>query len=212
MANGRVLIQKPFRIDPSRPCSNAQAILAGLVGFPRQRAWHLHQNAKEAINFPILEGDFLMVGRREFGLTGIAAAAALAMKATAVADDKTGSAGHAGHGGMFSKCAEACSNCQRECDACAHHCAVQLAEGHKAHLMTLQTCLDCAALCATAAQIVSREGIFSNLACTACADACARCGKECDKHQGDKMMAACAEECRRCEKACRDMVAMAKFE
>jgi len=44
------------------------------------------------------------------------------------------------------------------------------------------------------------------LICEPCAEACSRCGKECEKFPNDQHMKRCAEECRKCEKACRDMV------
>jgi hypothetical protein len=104
------------------------------------------------------------------------------------------------------KCAAACSDCQRACDACAHHCGMMLAEGKKEHLTTLQTCQDCATVCAAAACIVARHGPFSDSICKACAEACNRCGKECDKFPNDPMMKKCADACKACEKACRDML------
>ncbi len=107
--------------------------------------------------------------RREFGLLGVSAAALSAMQATAFAAPAAEAHSHNTGG-----CAEACSDCQRECDACAHHCAMMLADGHKHHLATLQTCQDCADICATASQVVSREGVMSELICQACADACAK--------------------------------------
>jgi hypothetical protein len=157
-----------------------------------------------------------MIGRREFGLTGLAAAAALAMEKTGFAQNPFTNAkpseGHAEHGGAFAKCAEACSDCQRECDSCAHHCATRVADGEKHHMSSLQTCLDCADFCGAASRITSREGVFASLICESCAEACARCGKECEKHAGDKTMARCAEECRKCENACREMLKeVAKF-
>jgi hypothetical protein len=110
------------------------------------------------------------------------------------------------HHEAFEKCAKACTDCQRECDHCAAHCAKMLAEGKKDHLKTLRTCQDCATHCAAAAGIVARMGPFSDLICTACAEACARCGKACERFPDDKHMKRCAEECFRCEKACREML------
>lgn len=142
-----------------------------------------------------------MIGRREFGLAGLSTIALAAIEAKSLAADAKG-----GHQHMFAECAEACSDCQRECDACATHCATLLSEGKKDHLMTLQTCQDCADICSAAAQIVARNGVFGTIICAACADACAKCAGACEKHASDTMMAACAKECRECEKACRDMV------
>jgi hypothetical protein len=110
------------------------------------------------------------------------------------------------HAAVFEHCAKACSDCQRSCDSCARHCAHLVAEGKKEHLKTLGTCVDCANVCATAAQIVARQGQFSDLICKACAQACERCGKACAQYPDDRHMKACAEECRRCEQACRTML------
>jgi hypothetical protein len=81
-----------------------------------------------------------------------------------------------------------------------------VSQGKKEHLRTAGTCVDCADVCAAAAQIVARKGPFADLICTACADACKRCGDECEKHLNEPMMKQCADECRKCEKACREML------
>jgi len=104
------------------------------------------------------------------------------------------------------RCAKACNDCQRICDACSHHCVHQVANGKKDHMKTLHTCQDCAEICSAAARIVARGGPFADLICQSCAEACARCGKACEAFPDDKMMKACAEECRRCEKECREML------
>jgi hypothetical protein len=103
-------------------------------------------------------------------------------------------------------CAKACSDCQRACDTCTTYCAHLMAEGKKEYLTTLMSCQDCAAVCAAAAQIVSRGGPHSVLICECCAKACDQCGTACEKFSDDKQMKSCAEECRRCEKACRAMI------
>ncbi len=108
---------------------------------------------------------------------------------------------------QFLDCATACSDCARVCDTCEAHCANLLAEGRKEHLSTLRTCQDCAAICSAAARVVAKNGPFTDLICTACADACKRCGDACRKHaEHDTIMKKCAEECDHCEKACRDML------
>lgn len=114
------------------------------------------------------------------------------------ADDK--------HAGALEECAKACNDCQRICDMCATHCAKLIADGKKDHLTTLQTCQDCATVCSAAAGIVARKGPFSDTICSACAEACKRCGDQCDKFKDDLMMKKCADECRKCEKACREML------
>lgn len=110
------------------------------------------------------------------------------------------------HATAFEQCARACNDCELICDMCAAHCAEFVAEGKKEHLTTLQTCQDCATHCSAAACIVARKGPFSDTICQACAEACKRCGAECEKLKDDPMMQKCAEECRKCEKACREML------
>jgi hypothetical protein len=106
----------------------------------------------------------------------------------------------------FLECAKACHDCARICDACSTHCAHLIAAGKKEHLHTLHTCQDCATTCNAAAAITARAGPFSDAICTACAEACKRCGDACEKHADDAMMKACADECRKCERACREML------
>jgi hypothetical protein len=90
---------------------------------------------------------------------------------------------------------------------CAAHCTKMLAEGKKEHLDTARTCPDCATICRSASAIVIKGGPFSDLICTACADACKRCGDACEKlGANDPVMKQCADECRTCEKACRAMM------
>jgi hypothetical protein len=119
---------------------------------------------------------------------------------------QTPAGAHTAHSEALDHCAKVCNDCQRSCDACATHCAHLVAQGKNEHLRTLQTCQDCATLCVAAAQIVARQGPFTDLVCRSCAEACARCGKACEEHSSDKMMKSCAEECRRCEQACREML------
>src|SRR5882672_4130947 len=126
-----------------------------------------------------------MIPRREFALAGLSAAA-----------QEARSAAGKPRGDHFETCAAACSDCQRECDACATHCAELLAKGERHHLSTLMTCRDCADLCSAAAHIVARHGAFAALVCQSCAEACLRCAKECEQHgKDDQIMIRCAQEC-----------------
>ena len=114
---------------------------------------------------------------------------------------------HEAHvGGSYEKCAKACTHCMRECESCALHCAKLVADGKKAHLRTLGTCLDCSEFCAGAARLASRHGPISTLSCEACAKACDICGKACEKFKEDAHMERCAKACRDCAQACRTMV------
>jgi Domain of Unknown Function (DUF326) len=110
------------------------------------------------------------------------------------------------HSELFDKCAKACTDCMRECESCAHHCAHLVSEGKKDHLKTLGTCIDCSDFCATAARIVARHGGMAVLSCESCAKACDTCAKACEEHPTDEHMARCAKACRDCARACREMV------
>lgn len=124
------------------------------------------------------------------------------------ATDKAVAAQQHAHG-HFDKCAKACTDCLRECEACAHHCALMVADGKKEHLKTLGTCADCGDFCALAAKVVSRHGPMAIPTCEACARACDICGAACEKFPDDDHMKRCDRACRDCAKACREMVMQA---
>ncbi|MFO0808635.1 MAG: four-helix bundle copper-binding protein [Gemmataceae bacterium] len=146
---------------------------------------------------------------RKLLAASFAAAAAIATFAIVnglplIAEEPRGSKD--GHHAAYMECAKECGQCALACDACSAHCAMMVADGKKDHLKTLQTCQDCAAICGSAACITARTGPYSDLICTACAEACKRCGDACETQSHDAMMKKCADHCRQCEKACRDML------
>jgi hypothetical protein len=111
------------------------------------------------------------------------------------------------HMSAFMDCAKECDDCARNCNMCAAHCTKMVADGKKEHLDNVRTCIDCATICTSASAIVIKSGPFTDLICTACADACKRCGDTCAKHaEHDPIMKRCMDECRKCEKACRTML------
>lgn len=107
-------------------------------------------------------------------------------------------------------CIDACFECAQTCTACADAC---LAEDMVADLTKcIRTNLDCADICATTGNVLSRHtGYDANLTRTiveACLAACKACGDECaqhaDMHEHCKI---CADACRRCEAACTELLA-----
>ena len=138
-------------------------------------------------------------------LAGLVVIAAFPCRASAD-DEKAKAQRHEAHNAAFEKCAAECYACRRECESCSAHCVRLLASGKAEHVKTLQTCRDCGDMCACAVGIISRQGPFADLICHACAEACARCEKACDRFPDDRHMKACAEECTRCEKACQEML------
>jgi hypothetical protein len=144
------------------------------------------------------------MNRREvLGALGVTAAGLAALAGTpARADEPTGPHQH----GELDKCAKACADCMNSCTSCFHHCAHQLADGKKEHAVTMQTCNDCAEICAAAAKIVGRHGPLSGPVCDACARSCDTCAAACEKFASDEHMKACAKACRDCARACREML------
>jgi len=159
----------------------AGAVAAAAAGM--LLVWNLHVGAQERLGREI---------RREVGAEQARGGATQAARAS--------------HHRSYDECANACAACQRVCDSCAAHCLGLVAEGKKEHQQTLQTCLDCAEICAAANRIVSRSGPFSDTICRACAEACDRCAKACEQFPSDEYMAQCAKECRTCQKACEAML------
>lgn len=73
--------------------------------------------------------------------------------------------------------------------------------------------LDCADVCETTGNVLSRQTAFEPaLARTlvqACAEACRVCAEECEKHAENMSMEhcrVCADSCRECEQACDELV------
>lgn len=143
-------------------------------------------------------------------MLGILAAGCLTLGGAAVGlqKEQRGDDKHAPdeHGSHYEKCARACTRCMRECESCALHCAKLVSQGHKEHMKTLGTCLDCSEFCVAAAKIISHHGPLSSTICEACAKACDVCGAACAKFADDKHMQRCAQACRDCAQACREMV------
>src|SRR5689334_21128894 len=111
--------------------------------------------------------------RREFTMAGLSAAALATSTAVGLAQGNDRQGLSRDRNDAHDKCAEACSDCQRECDFCVTHCADRMAEGSRQHLATLQSCRDCAEICSAAATIVAGRGPMAALICRACTDACA---------------------------------------
>jgi hypothetical protein len=165
-------------MSPKEVYRSAGAVAAAVVGL--LIAWSFHVDAQERT---------VRESRRDARLT-----------------EGGTESGHASHGRSFTACADACAGCQRACDSCVRHCLTLVADGKKEHEQTLQTCLDCAEVCAAADRIVSRGGPLSDTICRACAEACQRCAEACERFANDEQMAACAKQCRTCQRACESML------
>ena len=103
-------------------------------------------------------------------------------------------------------CLKACADCAKSCEMMFHHCFKLTAQGHKEHAKSARIALDCAEFCGLSARLIARMSPLMGLSCTACAEACKKCGDECGKSDMAEMKA-CAEVCRKCEQSCREMAA-----
>jgi hypothetical protein len=138
----------------------------------------------------------------------VAGALAAGLLATSArAEDRPKSEGGPAMRPEMAKCLKECVNCAKECEGCFQHCTTLVSQGHKEHLTTVRTCIDCGELCAVAAKLIARNGAFQSIACEACAKACDGCAAACDQHAAhDEVMKRCGDACKTCAQACREMV------
>ena len=105
------------------------------------------------------------------------------------------------------RCIEACYDCAQTCTSCADACLAEKMVEELRQCIRLN--LDCADVCGATGSVATRrtggnEEIIRPML-MACAEACLRCGDECERHAAKHQHCrVCAEACRRCEQACRD--------
>ena len=104
-------------------------------------------------------------------------------------------------------CIESCRSCEQACASSVSHC-LGLGGAHATpeHITLL---LDCARICATAADFMLRGSAHQVHVCGVCAKVCETCAKDCEQFSDDATMRRCADACRQGAKACQDMAAMA---
>jgi hypothetical protein len=114
---------------------------------------------------------------------------------------------HAAPTSEMTRCIDDCLECARTCLETVRHC-LEMGGEHAtaAHITAL---LDCAELCETSANFMSRGSNLHASVCAACAEACIRCAEECERFPDDEVMRRCAEICRRCAESCRQMAGVA---
>jgi hypothetical protein len=136
--------------------------------------------------------------RRElFGVLGATAAGLAAVgggQARAAAEDD-----------IHEKCAEACSDCEKECNEGFHHCYKQVQAGKQEYAKAMHLCVDCGEICSTSAKLVARMSTLMTHTCRACAECCDDCLAACEK-LNDSGMREVVESLRKCAKSCREMV------
>jgi hypothetical protein len=103
-------------------------------------------------------------------------------------------------------CIEECHNCHDICTEIITHC-LQMGGDH-AEPNHIRLLLDCAEICQTSANFMSRMSNFHGQVCGICADVCERCTEDCERFSDDQMMQQCAAFCRSCAQSCREMAKM----
>ena len=101
-------------------------------------------------------------------------------------------------------------------EACTSDADADLSEHHVLELVKcIRLCQDCADICATASNVISRQTDYDSgvtrALLEACVLICKSSGDECEQHaQTHEHCRVCLGACRRCEQACRDLLAATK--
>ena len=107
---------------------------------------------------------------------------------------------------QYQTCIEACLRCASVCNYCASSCTRE--EDVKMMARCIRLDMECAAICYSAAQLMSLGSDHARDICRTCAEICQACGEECARHDMDHCRE-CAEVCFRCAAECRQMAAVA---
>ena len=100
-------------------------------------------------------------------------------------------------------CIAECTTCHEVCLSMVQHCLER--GGTHAQPAHVRTLLDCAQICATSADFMTRGSPLHAHTCGACAAVCDACASDCERMADDAEMKRCAETCRRCAASCRHM-------
>jgi len=105
------------------------------------------------------------------------------------------------HGHDFRDCIDACTRCHEVCEHMIFQHCLRLGGKHvePEHLKLMA---DCAQICGTSADFMSRGSPRHAQTCGICAEICEACADDCERI-GD--MDDCVQACRRCARACRAM-------
>lgn len=100
-------------------------------------------------------------------------------------------------------CINACLACHKTCLGMAMtHCLET--GGEHVEPQHFRLMIDCAAICATAADFMSHKSQFHKQLCALCAEVCETCAANCERLTG---MEECVKACRACAEHCRAMAA-----
>ena len=92
------------------------------------------------------------------------------------------------------QCIDACKECQK--------CCVALERSGGVDAGTIQTAKDCAEICQTCSNFVTRDSHYAADIRKLCAQVCKACAAACDKASQGSIAKQCSEACRRCAETC----------
>ena len=103
------------------------------------------------------------------------------------------------------ECIRNCTECHLICVKTVTHC-LDIGGKHadQAHIRML---LDCAQICATSADFMTRMSPHHPHICRECSEICTECAQDCQSMADDAMMKSCADMCRTCAESCKKMAA-----
>jgi hypothetical protein len=99
------------------------------------------------------------------------------------------------------QCIEDCQSCHAECLETATHMCLEMG-GRHTEPTHFRLMLNCAQICATAADFMLSRSAFHEQVCGVCAEVCTACAQSCEAIGG---MEHCVELCRQCAASCREM-------
>src|ERR1700742_1025562 len=103
--------------------------------------------------------------------------------------------------GNVSDCIDACLACHKTCLGLAMTHCLEMGGEHVAP-QHFRLMMDCATVCATAADFMSHKSEFHKMLCGLCAQVCEACARDCEKMAG---MEECVKACRACAEHCLAM-------
>jgi len=107
---------------------------------------------------------------------------------------------------MLQDCLSKCEECYRDCTRTVQYCLEK--GGHHATAPHIKLLLDCAEICQTNANFLTRSSAMHQATCEACAKICDACAKECEAMSAnDPQMKKCADSTLACAKSCKKMAA-----
>lgn len=99
-------------------------------------------------------------------------------------------------------CIDACIKCAQACNKCFKACLEK--DNINDMKEALALLVDCAEICYVTASYLSKDDIFSEDICKACAELCEKCAETCQAYE-DLHCQASVKVCRHCAAVCRSM-------